>query len=126
MSLMGIADKEQDKAEHWLEIEHFDSRPNLEPARQLLQRLDSILDELGRIDMQLASAFTRLRSQITTDTHDNLNASIAQTIEPNISKALITLADELANARQFTNAVIADPVNGQSELRAASNARKNS
>ena len=42
MNNMSIADKQHDKVEHWLELEYADVRPNLEPARQLLQRLDQV------------------------------------------------------------------------------------
>jgi len=102
-----------DESEHWVMLDPnlatFDHRA----LRQLKQKLELALDELGHIDYQLSGTLTRLCCDLTIETHDNLNGQVAQMVTPGIRRAMMLLANELNKAKALTEEVIADDFNSK-------------
>ena len=110
MNLMSDKRENEDQSEHWVMLDPCVATRDHKALRQLKQKLELVLDELGHIDYQLSGTLVRLRCDLTIETHDNLNAQVAQMVEPGIRQAMMLLADELNKARELTEEVIADDV----------------
>ena len=110
MNLLNSTRKNPEDFGHWVMLDSQRVTPDQQALRQLSQKLDLALDELGHIDYQLSGTLAKLRSDLAFETHDNLNGQIAQLVEAGIRQAMTNLADELNKAKSLTNDVIADNV----------------
>ena len=111
MSIFGSIRGKSTADDHWVPIEPSRHIVEQEPLCLLEQRLESALADLGRMDYQLGNAIARLRTDIATETHDNLHAHVSQLIEPGLRSAITQLADEIARAKNLTKEVVANSGN---------------
>ena len=110
---MSILNSRRDNLEdsgHWVMLYPNRETPDQQALRQLSQKLDLALDELGHIDYQLSGTLAKLRSDLAFETHDNLNGQIAQLVEAGIRQAMTNLANELNRAKALADEVIADNI----------------
>jgi len=111
VNLLSTKDEKAEQSRHWVMLDAYQSTPDQQALRQLAQRLDMALDELGHIDYQLFATLAKLRCDLTIETHDNLNSQVSQLVEPGVRQAMQALADELNKAKLLTEEVLADHVN---------------
>jgi hypothetical protein len=107
--LNGTRDK-QKQSGYWITLGSHRATPDQQVLRQLGQKLEMALDELGHIDYQLSGALAKLRCDLSCETHDNLNGQVSQVVEPMVRQAMTVLADELSKAKNLTEEVIANNV----------------
>jgi hypothetical protein len=110
VNLLNSTRDKQKQSGHWVPLGSHRATPDQEALRQLSQKLEMVLDELGHIDYQLSGALAKLRCDLVCETHDNLNGQVSQLVEPAIRQAMMVLADELNKAKVLTEEVIANNV----------------
>jgi len=108
MNLFNCERVEAENSDHWVMIDPGVAASNPKPLRRLNQKLRTALDDLGRIEYQLNNALTRLRCDLTMETHDNLHGRISEEVSPGIRHAIASLADELDRARRLTSEIVSD------------------
>lgn len=91
-------------------LTHKGVTPDQQALRQLSQKLELALNDLGHIDYQLSGILAKLRCDLTIESYDNLNSQVAQLVESGVRQAMTALADELNKAKKLTEEVIADNV----------------
>ena len=110
---MNLLNSTRDKPKHsgyWVTLGSHRATPDQQALRQLSQKLEMALDELGHIDYQLSGALAKLRCDLSCETHDNLNGQVSQVVEPMVRQAMTVLAEELSKAKNLTEEVIANNV----------------
>ena len=110
MNLLNSTRENLEDSGHWVMLDSQRVTPDQQALRQLSQKLELALDNLGHIDYQLSGMLAKLRCDLTIESYDNLNSQVAQLVESGVRQAMTALADELNNAKKLTEEVIADSV----------------
>ena len=110
MNLLNSTRDKQKQPGYWITLGSHRATPDQRALRQLSQKLEVALDELGHIDYQLSGTLAKLHCDLPFATHDNLNGQVSQQVEPAIRQAMMALADELNKAKVLTEEVIANNV----------------
>jgi hypothetical protein len=110
VNLLNSTRDNQKQPGYWIELGSHRATPDQRALRQLSQKLELALDELGHIDYQLSGTLAKLHCDLPCATHDNLNGQVSQQVEPAIRQAMMVLADELNKAKVLTEEVIANNV----------------
>ena len=110
MNLLNSTRDKQKQSGYWVTLGSHRATPDQQALRQLSQKLEMALDELGHIDYQLSGALVKLRCDLSCETHDNLNGQVSQVVEPMVRQAMTVLAEELSKAKNLTEEVIANNV----------------
>jgi hypothetical protein len=84
---------------NWIACDLSDADPEKRKLGVFSQKLESALNDLGRIDYQLHNALVQLNSCQAIDSYDALNIRIVQTVSPGIQRALAALVDEIRSAK---------------------------
>jgi len=108
VNLLNSTRDKQEQPGYWIMLGSHGATPDQQALRQLGQKLELALDELGHIDYQLSGTLAKLRCDLHFETHDNLNGQVSQLVEPAIRQAMMVLADELNKAKTLTEEVIAN------------------
>ena len=106
MNLLNDSREDLEDSGHWVALDAHGETPDQQALRQLRQKLELALDELGHIDYQLSGTLAKIRCDLSIDTHDNLSGQVAQLVEAGIRQAMTNLADELNKAKSLTVEVI--------------------
>ena len=110
MNLLNSTRDKQKQPGYWITLGSHRATPDQRALRQLSEKLEVALDELGHIDYQLSGTLAKLHCDLPFATHDNLNGQVSQQVEPAIRQAMMILADELNKAKVLTEEVIANNV----------------
>jgi hypothetical protein len=97
-----------DEAEHWEALEQTGDSPEMVSLDGFRKKLDRALSDLGRLDYSLKASLEELGCNTKIDTYDHLHLHVAETVKPELARAMRNLADAIAEARRLTDEVIAD------------------
>jgi hypothetical protein len=99
MNLLNSLRDNKERAEHWVELGACRRNDEHEALRQFNQKLDMVLNDLGRIDYQLGNALSQLHCDLAADTSDALQSRVAQQVEPGLRRAVAPLVAEITRAK---------------------------
>jgi hypothetical protein len=108
MNLLNSLRENKERAEHWVEVGACRRTDEHEALRQFNQKLDMVLNDLGRIDYQLGNALSQLHCDLAADTSDALQSRVAQQVEPRVRRSVATLVAEIARAKCLSREVIGE------------------
>ncbi len=97
-----------DESEYWVMLEQTHLAPDLLLLDSFRNKLDRALNDLGHLDYELKASLSRLRCDLTAETHDHLHAHVSEIVQPELAKAISGLAEAITMARSLTDDVIAD------------------
>jgi hypothetical protein len=97
-----------DEAEHWVALAQTGNSLEMASLDGFRKKLDRALSDLGRLDYSLKASLEELGCNTKIDTYDHLHLHVAETVKPELARAMHNLADAIAEARRLTDEVIAD------------------
>jgi hypothetical protein len=108
MDLLNSFRTTKDESEHWVALEQTANAPEFVSLKSFKQKLDRALSDLGRLDYSLKASLEELGCDTTIDTYDHLHLHVAETVKPELARAMHNLADAIDKARKLADEVIAD------------------
>jgi hypothetical protein len=97
-----------DEAEHWVALAQTGNSLEMASLDGFRKKLDRALSDLGRLDYSLKASLEELGCNTTIDTYDHLHLHVAETVKPELARAMHNLADAIDKARKLADEVIAD------------------
>ena len=97
-----------DEAEHWVALAQTGNSLEMASLDCFRKKLDRALSDLGRLDYSLKASLEELGCNTKIDTYDHLHLHVAETVKPELARAMRNLADAIAEARRLADEVIAD------------------
>jgi len=96
-----------DEAEHWVALVQTGNSLEMASLDSFRKKLDRALSDLGRLDYSLKASLEELGCNTKIDTYDHLHLHVAETVKPELARAMRNLADAIAEARRLADEVIA-------------------
>ena len=93
--------------EHWEALAQSGNSPEMASLDGFRKKLDRALSDLGRLDYSLKASLEELGCNTTIDSYDHLHLHVAETVKPELARAMSNLADAIAEARKLADEVIA-------------------
>jgi hypothetical protein len=97
-----------DEAEHWVALAQTGNSLEMASLDGFRKKLDRALSDLGRLDYGLKASLEELGCNTKIDTYDHLHLHVAETVKPELARAMHNLADAIDKARKLADEVIAD------------------
>lgn len=114
MNLLNSLRDKKEHAEHWVELGACRPNDEHDALRQFNQKLDMVLNDLGRIDYQLGNALSQLHCDLAADTSDALQSRVAQQVEPGVRRAVSAMVAEITRAKCLSREVIGESTEPES------------